>query len=108
MNLIIKCYNGLKCLHSRKSLLRLFSKSLEAKETASRQEFHVFFLRDIRRTLSPRGPHREVWAELEPAAAIHEAAGRWSLHKRTAPQSFHPGKDPEDNFPQSVVIWRVC
>ena len=50
----------------------------------------------------------EVWAELEPAAADHEAAGRWSLHKRTAPQSFHPGKDPEDNFPQSVVIWRVC
>ena len=50
----------------------------------------------------------EVWAELEPAAADHEAAGRWSLHKRTAPQSFHPGKDPEDNFPQLVMIWRVC
>ena len=50
----------------------------------------------------------EVWAELEPAAADHEAAGRWSLHKRTAPESFHPGKDIEDNFPQSVVIWRVC
>ena len=50
----------------------------------------------------------EVWAELEPAAADHEAAGRWSLHKRTAPESFDPGKDIEDNFPQSVVIWRVC
>ena len=50
----------------------------------------------------------EVWAELEPAAADHEAAGRWSLHKRTAPESFHPGKDIEDNFPQSVVTWRVC
>ena len=34
----------------------------------------------------------EVWAELEPAAADHEAAGRWSLHKRTAPESFHPGR----------------
>ena len=50
----------------------------------------------------------EVWAELEPAAADHEAAGRWSLHKRTAPESFHPGKDIEDDLSQSVVIWRVC
>ena len=50
----------------------------------------------------------EVWAEVEPAAADHEAAGRWSLHKRTAPESFHLGRDIEDDLPQSVVIWRVC
>ena len=50
----------------------------------------------------------EVWAELEPAAADHEAAGRWSLHKRTAPESFHPGRSIEEDLPQSVVIWRVC
>ena len=50
----------------------------------------------------------EVWAELEPAAADHEAAGRWSLHQRTAPESFHPGKDVQDDQLQSVVTWQVC
>ena len=50
----------------------------------------------------------EVWDELEPAAAGHEATGRWLLHKRTSPESFHPGRDIEDDLPQSVVIWRVC
>ena len=50
----------------------------------------------------------EVWAELEPAAADHEAAGRWSLHQRTAPESFHPGKDVQDGQLQSVVTWQVC
>ena len=50
----------------------------------------------------------EVWAELEPTAADHEAAGRWSLHQRTAPESFHPGKDVQDDQLQSVVTWQVC
>ena len=54
------------------------------------------------------GCRSEVWAELEPAAADHEAAGRWSLHQRTAPESFHPGKDVQDDQLQSVVTWQVC
>ena len=49
----------------------------------------------------------EVWTALEPAATEHEQAGRWRLHRRTEPRSFHPGKDDQDDLPQSVVIWQV-
>ncbi|MEM9202069.1 MAG: class I SAM-dependent methyltransferase [Actinomycetota bacterium] len=48
----------------------------------------------------------EVWSALGSAAEQHQRAGEWSLIERTEPASFHPGKDDQDDKPQSVVVWR--
>lgn len=49
----------------------------------------------------------EVWAAVEGPANELEAEGRWRLHHRTEPASFHPGKGDQDDLPQSVVIWQI-
>ena len=48
----------------------------------------------------------EMWAALEPEAMRLERGGAWQLVERTEPASFHPGKDDQDDKPQSIVVWR--